>query len=154
MFQGLFNLFVGDDDGGGGDGAGGESGALALPPKSAASERAEKPSAKQQKVAEGHAGRRTGAGVAKQAHDSPARSPFRKSRDSDQSRGSTSSLLPSNLEIDRDRDARDIGADDLLPESAELPWNVRRPPANVSNLLLASIVHVLPLTNHFTIGLA
>ena len=72
----------------------------------------------------------------------------------DRVKGSTSSPLPSNFEYDRDPDARGIGADDLLPESAELPWNVRRPPANVSNLLLASIVHVLPLTNHFTIGLA
>ena len=96
MFQGLFNLFVGDD-GGGDDGTGGETEAPSLPPESAVSEWTTKPSAKQLKVTEGHAGRRIGAGVAKQAHDSPARSPFRKSRDSNKSRGSTSSLLSSHL---------------------------------------------------------
>ena len=103
----------------------------------------EKPSAKQLKVTEGHAGRRTGAGVAKQAHDSPARSPFRKSRDSNKSRGSTSSLLSSHLAHNTEPDARDIGADESAPELPgpgeglhkrnTTPQHVERPPTNVSN---------------------
>ena len=44
------------------------------------------------KVAEGHAGHRTGAGVAKDVQNSPERTPFRKSRDSNKERGSLSSL--------------------------------------------------------------
>ncbi|EJK57329.1 hypothetical protein THAOC_22638, partial [Thalassiosira oceanica] len=111
MFQGLFNLFASDDGGGDGD-AGGETEALASPPESAASEWTEKPSAKQRKVAEGHAGRRIGAGVAKPVRGSPARSPFRKSRDSDRSRGGTSSLPSSHSDHGAGPDARDVVSDE------------------------------------------
>jgi len=93
MFQGIFDFFVGGDggDGGGDDSTGGGNEPPALPPEPASGP-GEKPRTKKLKVAEGHAGHRTGAGVAKDVQNSPERTPFRKSRDSNEERGSLSSL--------------------------------------------------------------